>query len=827
MVKILKKAVKLFFTVALSVVIVLLLDMKSYAGEEIYFDDEGNLIYITYDKKATSSVSYKAIGWILKRYDAPIDAKGQQYVIVRKIEYAVDDPDNPGYLYCYFWSDKDEILNAVDKVSAEWRAQLEKYGDMVYIDNVMTICNSKVPLGNVSYDGTCTGEVYYTFDGISKARPWAHPEYLKSYFDIELRFPILTEVPEIKVTESYETKSILKSGNINSMAIGSNEPGLEEYDLNQGMPSGEKIFFMGSCDSYCYELDYSTWSHIVYIPVKVNTKYTIKWVDIEGRSVSETRIISRWYSVPKAISYNAINSFKIYDLDKVSVASELLCSEEVIYKSDGESKVAVGNKVYGDYINHLERCQYVCSTANVLLSSTDYKKPAIPEEDYWDVAKKAVNNVLVRSDYLAVDGMNILSDNYKSSAGASVKKVSQSSVDIYKGGVKTQANVKNGIYDDFIMNCSYIERTNGENLGIQNTDINSVNVHTPVVCKGNIRGDKTVNQAENPSSTDIVLDGDFYLSFNFFGKHNDIKGYGLRDYSKYVKEMYVKFPFQVRYKSSIINANQWIRLDDVVSEFHLLKDIDVGTYMVDYKVIAVNGDKDSSIGNGYNTSINEYGACFSSVVNVIGRIYDMEVSCEGTFAVGDKDYNGEKKTAAVEGLLPKEFDVCEEGLGDISVTTLGSLGKDAYLQADIRYLYINEKIEDFIQVDIYSEQEYCDNYLLDTSFADAIGDETYKWSFAYELPENFVVISKETKEILSGGMVFIVFDFKLINEGAKTISYLNEDNYLRGYCSMWRQQGGVEEITTSAGSVTVKEGTTFYAFLGNTTKYDYEVNGTH
>ena len=81
------------------------------ANEELYFDNDGNLYYITREKKATGSVKYYTIGWIIKRYDMPIDAAGQQYVVVTKSNYKPDEVDlnNSKYVYCYYRSDKEEI----------------------------------------------------------------------------------------------------------------------------------------------------------------------------------------------------------------------------------------------------------------------------------------------------------------------------------------------------------------------------------------------------------------------------------------------------------------------------------------------------------------------------------------------------------------------------------------------------------------------------------------------------------------------------------------------------------------------------------------------
>ena len=110
-------------------------------ANELYFDCDGSLYYVTREKKATGSVKYYTIGWTIKRYDMPIDAPGQQYVIVTKSNYKPDevDPQDSKYVYCYYRSDKEEILEAVKSVSLDWYNTLELYGDTVYIDSVMTV----------------------------------------------------------------------------------------------------------------------------------------------------------------------------------------------------------------------------------------------------------------------------------------------------------------------------------------------------------------------------------------------------------------------------------------------------------------------------------------------------------------------------------------------------------------------------------------------------------------------------------------------------------------------------------------------------------------
>lgn len=65
----------------------------------------------THDKKATSAIIYRTIGWVIKRYDMPINARGQQYAIIpvsNNVKYR-DDPNNPAYMYCYYTGTKDTI----------------------------------------------------------------------------------------------------------------------------------------------------------------------------------------------------------------------------------------------------------------------------------------------------------------------------------------------------------------------------------------------------------------------------------------------------------------------------------------------------------------------------------------------------------------------------------------------------------------------------------------------------------------------------------------------------------------------------------------------
>lgn len=805
----------------------------AYASEEIYFDDEGNLIYITYDKKATSSVSYKAIGWILKRYDAPMDAPGQQYVIVRKIEYAVDDPDNPGYLYCYFWSDRDEILSAVEKVSPQWRKQLEEYGSTIYIDNVMTVCNNRVPLGNVDENGNCTGEVYYTFDGIKNARSWARPEFLKSYFDIKLQFPVLVQPPTIYVNKNTETYSSVGSSILLAMSVGSSEYGNEIYDVGVAIPAGEELYFKGQCDSYQYNLTIGEYNGTVYVPVRVDTDYVINWVDTSGVAQSETKKVYRWYSVPINISYTRIIDFDIWDLEKISVDSRLLGKTVDVGYSRTNPVVTI--KQYSEPTDHVNISVYTLTTEKVVLSSANYIKPSIPDVNYLEMAKNRITSVMVRSDYLSIEGKTVLSDSYQTNVGAGVSAISKSSVDVYKSKVKTLDYATNGLFQDFSMKCRYISRNSGEAINYLTRKINGVNIYTPVVCKGNISGEKRINQAEEPENSDLTLGGNIYVNIHNTGKHMDAKGYGIRDYSKFVGSIYVKFPFEVEREGQICSTNEWISIGSGIETFKLTEDVALGSYKILYKVVATNGNDQSLLGKNYNFTQQQYGAYGEQEVNVIGRMFDLQVENSEVYVAGELDKDGGKLADFDKFILPYVFNTSNESV-NINVSTMGNVSEGATISANIKYLYLDNDTGELIPVDLYVQKakgryDKIDNFIVFDEFVPTKENNVFMWKETYTLPSDFRIMKEgadvDSNQVFKGGYLLTVFEFVFDNPEYKTLCYINQDNSTKGYCNMWKRQGGRSEFEINEQIIDGEDGIIFVTAIPEKVKSDYEVNGTH
>lgn len=146
----------------------------------------------THDLTASGSVTYKTIGWTIKRYNTGVYDPVNQCAFI-PLSNAGDsrvDPVDNRYCYSYFYCDKDTIYEAIGRVSSEWQESLYRNGGTVFLDAIMTVCHNGEPRGAL-YDSlpTYEGEVYFTFDGIAGARPWRDTMGLISHFDKQVAFP--------------------------------------------------------------------------------------------------------------------------------------------------------------------------------------------------------------------------------------------------------------------------------------------------------------------------------------------------------------------------------------------------------------------------------------------------------------------------------------------------------------------------------------------------------------------------------------------------------------------------------------------------------------
>ena len=828
----------LFFAGAVFILLFFAANPIRAMADELYFDDEGNLYFVTRDKKASGSVRYMTIGWVIKRYDMPMNVPGQQYVIVTKTNYKPDEPDptDSRYVYTYFKSDKDEILGAVKSVSNEWYDILVNYGDTVYIDSVMTVVNGDRQLGYLYPGGAHTGEVYFTYDGIAGARDWASKSGIRAYFDMAVTFHAIVEGREPDEEVVGEDTII-----ISSSVCASFQNGSRSYDITAGIPSGESMYLEGYADMGKYTITCRRVTAEYSVDVVVPVTYILKWTDYEGVAREEEKQVNYKYTVKRQFQYYTFENAEKYMLSEVILRGGVTGGEyRIPVNTGGQNDVMDGTVVYGDVSNHIMGCNMhsVTNADTIVVTGSDYLKPSIPDADYSGVAESLVGDVKVRSDRVVVGGNVIMSDDVKNKSGASPEgAIVGEAVYVNEEDIYIPKNTRNGNYRVDI--SLLYKNESGDIYTYTGSGLRSVTVHTPVVCDGTAGARKTLNQAVEPKSYDIVLGEPFRISFNDFGMHRNIMGYGLKSYGKYVGIRQVCCPFDVIYKGIRYEEGKWITLGSYSDELILCEDNREGEYQIRIRTLAYNADyitDDGVIQENANTDRDKYGAGRNINVRVIGKLCNLRV------------YDGEEESRAenmpvAAGLVSYETDESDiKSEFDIHIATVGDIGDGDYLR--VKYDYFYEGVDgSLMPVEVYevANRDQIDYETLNKFVEDDIwsGDicqlsgNKGEWIKTYTFPREFIVVPEETtaediKEaaredkvnelILNGGSLIVTADIVRYKDGAAFLDYINGENSKKGYCNMWLKEGG---STVYGYGAIIKYG------LPGKDYYDYEVKGTH
>ena len=802
------------------------------ASEELYFDEDGNLYYITREKKATGSVKYYTIGWIIKRYDMPIDVPGQQYVIVTKSNYKPDmvDPEDSKYVYCYYRSDKDEILNAVMSVSMDWYRNLVSYGDTVYIDSVMTVLQKGEQQGFLYEGGTYTGEVYFDYEGIAGARSWASPESLKVNFGMSVEFPALYRSAITYVNQYKEEQK-----NISSSLFSSASNGADNYDISSGIPSGEAMYIKSSVSKGIYNVLLNHVTGEMTIEVRVPVTYILRWTDYYGVKREETKVVDQSYTVKRQFSYYTYEGYTEKKLAGIEVDSSLFGGVKKITVNISDSNaIDNGTVTYGVMSNHMLGYEISESTGigPIVLTSNTYLKPSIPSGNYSEHAEKMVSQLKVRSDKIVIDGKVILSDEIKrGTACEPLNSFSVSNVSVQENNLVIDKNVKNG--SGYSISGRYLYKDSQGNIYSYNmTGLKSVVVHTPVICNSSFNSEKELNQAVKPTAVDAVLGSYITVTFNDFGLHRNIKGYGTRSYTSYVKKRQVRCGFDVTYKGVTYGAGTWIDTKDYYLSLYVCENNREGTYKIETRTIAYNGADncgDELFETGANLSLSKYGAVSSKEVRLIGRIEGLVLNV-----------NNENKYPKD---MPYKLLLSDNESRDYTLTieTVGDIGDKDYLEAHYNY-YVRDVSGGYIPVWVYEVESR--DVILGERLSKLPEVEIWNrehlllsgnkgvWKKANHLPVEFIVVKEGVtaeniqQAIVDGSVedifikdksLYVAVEFVRYKNGEAYISYINEENAKKGYCNMWLREGG----GAAPYGIFMEVG------LSENMYYDYEISGTH
>lgn len=841
------KYLRFMFTVGM---FLLLMGRRSVSAEELYFNNQGDMIFSAYDKRASGGIRYRTMGWVIKRYEDSIGASGQYSVNLPMsgFFYEITDPSNPDYVYTTFVIASETILKRIADVSAEWRNQLYKYGGYVYVDSIMTVTEDGVPMGNIADDGTMYGEIYNTYGGIRNAREWADGDRLAVYFGLKVKYPALSGALEEITTITAILDKTYSVQAENEAGFGSLRPGEERYDVARGIPSGESVYLSGKVQKFMYDISVQEISGVVNIPVKVGTVYHLKWYDTSGNLCEEDQVVERWYYVTKPFSYTKVTGAKKYDLQSIKIKNNCI-SEITVSPENDTGGITVKN--YGNAQKHMATTKGCTASAGIVtVQSMNNQRPDIPEQDQSGLAQSALAAVHVWSDKVLVNEKVLLSDDrYIENADTVGTYGSVPVQELYREGIVIDQYAGNGEYDGKL---SVVYRASDGSEKTINTGTNIIKVHTPVAAALKVSGDKTNNENIVPQSNDVVAGERFLVSISAKGKHREIMGYGEKNYAVYADNYYVKFPFAVNYRTKSYPADTWIRMTESMGKFQMLSYVSEGKYEVKCRVTAVNLPETEEIESlsqeKANFELSKYCATDSVEINVIGKIYGFTLQNgpalyrTGTAAVLPQPFEDQGYYLPAELSFEKRP---EKGM-QIGIYTTG-IGDEAdeLIEADVSYSIMDQQEDESMwkEVDLYSAtdekfsaadlQKLPEKIVLSASDCRCIRPGVYRYTTDFELPANLVVVEKGrdisdismlSDYILRDKTILIHFDLYAADKGGRKLSYENAQNEKYGYCNMWKKEkfsvDKYEDVPLRCGDIIIYE---VNGMLKNTSK----VYGTH
>lgn len=819
-------------------------------AEELYFDKDGNLVHCVAERRAISTTKYKTIGWTLKKYDDEINIPGQVSTRISKsyVSYSIIDEKNPEFVLTYVIIPKKEIISAIEKVSPSWAEMLDRYGGEIYFDGIFTVMEKDVPQGFLDENNNPSGEVYFECEGITNARGWRDAEAFKNFFNVEVKLPFLQAKPDPAIVVTNVIKENICGSNIVSNTCGSHKPGKEEYDIDKGIPSGEDLYVCGYADRYYYEgILNKTYAKITY-PITVNSTFILEWTDRKGVQREKTVTVTDYVVRTRNFLYYAAENIDIYNLTKAEVSGDGIesCTQNInvekVCQKVNKYKTEEHYELTGDLvINNVTK-----------IVSSNYFPPDIPIVDVEKTADTADISLKVRNDSIQVGTEVVLSDEYYEYTDERKANLpifaTEKKEEIYMENVCIKEKTKNMELNNLLVSYTY---ESGEKQKIFSDRLDRVNVHTPVYCDAKVISPKKYNMSVNPKNNQVVLGSNCRISFTSLGNHLNIYGYGMRDYSEYAGKIAICAEFPIVIGKTRYDKGTWIIKEGTITDIVIPKDVKVGTYKIHVAALANNcTDADTYeelvlmglTEEKANLDRNHYCATSTIEVEVIGTMYGFNIN--NTHFVGNRmgfdNYIPKDATC-----MPFTYDVNKGYEISIYSNGFGTNDTDS-IKADIKY-YVLEDGERK-EVDVYRKTDR--NLLGVNEFIKATDsiiwtnenkimteENVYMWKTHIDEFGSIVVMPKGIKPdneqtvreyAVRNKMIVANSDIKGFAVEMCENSYLNVENFRKGYCNMWKTEGYKNEYITDDGKkVVLEDGDFAIISLPEQIFGDYEVVGTH
>ncbi len=541
------------------------------------------------------------------------------------------------------------------------------------------------------------------------------------YYPMKVTFYKADTPPDLEDTIT-ETNPIVPGSTEGSTKAGAtgvikaDTRGKEKFDVSKGIPSSEKLYTSVSCKNMIENFKFVQKKGTVHYQVNVNTTYNLSWTeqrsstsnwhhqapdfcmdaDEDGindycpghettsyydEKMTDTKHGTQTYNISYDYAYWVIDKLDVYGIEKAVIKNSALPSGSVTLTPSGISMPTVQvehSNNAGDHVTMPSKFTYDSESGTYVMNidkSVDLPGYSyVPDskiEDNRPLADQEIakDPVKVKNDKLIVNGTAIMDQlpcAFCTDSPNNMPNPTTIGKDVlYKSSLHIDNTELNGVKNS--TGTIYYKRvdTPGVPAGDDQitepvNNINSVTVHTPVVCYAGILNDQTYNQMLKPDNTrtPLILDMPSQIKIPTEGDHLDIKGYGNRDYSAYTKAKQVKFPFDVyidttfRETGKYLKANTWHSepLNTEIINFYIPTWVDEGNYTINFREIAINSpDPDENTQAKANLDINNYVATDSKPVQVSGRLYGFKITDIEDYPLWENVFRVKAKTAKHKG----------------------------------------------------------------------------------------------------------------------------------------------------------------------------------
>lgn len=433
-----------------------------------------------------------------------------------------------------------------------------------------------------------------------------------------------------------------------SAVLKADQRGNALYDVSLGIPSSESLYANIWAKSYISKEDYEEVSGSISYEVTVKKEYILKWQELEnGLYVDKTDTVekSKTYTINKDYKFHTIKSLDIYGLKEATLNSNTLINSQIKVVTKDLMLPEVTTRQHEQHIRESVTSRVLTKKLpSETIDGGINGRPSIVDESWYNRALSTTGQLEVRNDYVLFDGLDVLNDEWVIEQATSpsqipVPRLINDDV-LYQKDLMIPIRTENGVYETSGM-VSY-ERIHSINSLYPDVihqdieDINSVTVHSPVVCYPRLIEETKFVQAldKDLDRASLVIDQETQIEMPNTGNHLPFLGYGNRDYTATTSSKQVKFDFDVYLMNdgvvdAYIKAGQWHTLSKYREEITIKVPhwVDEGPYQSYFRTFANNTPSSYSGLYDYyfNQSRDNYYAVDLIDVEVIGQVYDLSI----------------------------------------------------------------------------------------------------------------------------------------------------------------------------------------------------------